>query len=281
MSFRARLLLFFVIIVVIPMIAVALVLFSLTRDSEVGKTDAQIAQGLRTAFASFDQSRADARERLESIASDQQLGSALADGNVAEARTRARALARENDVAALAIYDSGGKLVAFEGDKSAIASAVARPTTEDGRRVGSVALSITPAQVYAREVARLTGLDVRVARDKQILASTIEERGPPEIESGEVEINGAEYRGRFARVPEAIGEPVEVGVFVENADVAGSISDSRILIGAILAAFLLLALLSSVVVVRALQRQVDQFLGAARRLGTGEFSRPVPVDCND
>ena len=42
MSFRARLLVFFTIIVVIPMIAVALVLFSLTKDSETGKADAQI-----------------------------------------------------------------------------------------------------------------------------------------------------------------------------------------------------------------------------------------------
>ena len=36
MSFRGRLLVFFTIIVVIPMIAVALVLFSLTEDSEHG-----------------------------------------------------------------------------------------------------------------------------------------------------------------------------------------------------------------------------------------------------
>ena len=37
MSFRGRLLVFFTIIVVVPMIAVALVLFSLTEDSEHGK----------------------------------------------------------------------------------------------------------------------------------------------------------------------------------------------------------------------------------------------------
>ena len=46
MSFRSRLLLFFMIIVIVPMIAVALVLFSITADSETGKADAAIAQGL-------------------------------------------------------------------------------------------------------------------------------------------------------------------------------------------------------------------------------------------
>jgi len=45
-SFRSRLLLFFMIIVIVPMVAVALVLFSITADSETGKADAQIAQGL-------------------------------------------------------------------------------------------------------------------------------------------------------------------------------------------------------------------------------------------
>src|SRR4051794_22592046 len=124
MSFRARLLLFFVIIVVVPMIAVALVLFSLTRDSETGKADARIAQGLRTAFAKYDQQRAAARSELTAIASDQALGTALAGSDTGRARARTRALARARGVAAVAVYDQGGRLIAFEGDRTAIASAV-------------------------------------------------------------------------------------------------------------------------------------------------------------
>src|SRR4051812_50110353 len=61
MSFRSRLLLFFMIIVIVPMIAVALVLFSITADSETGKADAAIAQGLRASFAVYDGDRAKAR----------------------------------------------------------------------------------------------------------------------------------------------------------------------------------------------------------------------------
>ena len=51
MSFRSRLLVFFTIIVVVPMIAVTLVLFSLTQDSEHGKVDARLAAGVRTALS--------------------------------------------------------------------------------------------------------------------------------------------------------------------------------------------------------------------------------------
>src|SRR3712207_8074846 len=101
MSCRARLFLFFVIIVVVPMIAVALVLFSLTKDSETGKADAQIAQGLRVAFAEYSDSRADARIVLGRIARDPSLGDALAEGDARAARARVRALARPYDAAAV------------------------------------------------------------------------------------------------------------------------------------------------------------------------------------
>ena len=77
MSFRGRLLVFFTIIVVIPMIAVALVLFSLTQDSEHGKADARLAGGMRTALAVYDERREDARSALARVAADDQLSAAL------------------------------------------------------------------------------------------------------------------------------------------------------------------------------------------------------------
>ena len=281
MSFRARLFLFFVIIVVVPMIAVALVLFSLTKDSETGKADAQIAQGLRVAFAEYSDARAQARGPLGRIARDRELGTALGDGDAAQVRARIRTLARRYDVHAIAAYGTDGRRVAFAGDRTAIAPAVARPATEGGRQLGALAVSTTPAEEYAGRVSRLAGLDVRVARGARLLTSTIPERGRFEIKSGEVEIGEQVFRGRFAEIDEAVGEPVWIGAFVPGEDIGEAVSDSRVLIGAILAAFLLLALLSSVVVVRALQRQIEQFLAAARRLAAGDFSRPVPVEGGD
>ena len=50
MSFRGRLRLFFGLIVIVPMIALAVVLFTLTARSETGKADAGISSGARTAF---------------------------------------------------------------------------------------------------------------------------------------------------------------------------------------------------------------------------------------
>src|SRR5436305_11054137 len=76
MSFRSRLLLFFMIIVIVPMIAVALVLFTITADSETGKADAAIAQGLRAAFAVYDGARNAAGPPLATVARDPALAAA-------------------------------------------------------------------------------------------------------------------------------------------------------------------------------------------------------------
>src|SRR3954468_19138177 len=105
-SFRSRLLLFFMIIVIVPMVAVALVLFSITADSETGKADAQIAQGLRAAFAVYDSDRRDARPQLARIARDTQLAQALGRGDRAAVARRIRKLAATvPGVLRVSVYD--------------------------------------------------------------------------------------------------------------------------------------------------------------------------------
>jgi diguanylate cyclase (GGDEF)-like protein len=282
MSFRSRLLLFFTIIVVIPMVAVALVLFSITEDSETGKADAEIAQGLRSAFFLYDEARDDARPLLDDVAGDPELARALSKRDGAAAAQRLRQLRRANpSIVAIDAYDPARKPLARTGGPDAVAFAIASPSVRSGERLGYVGVSVTRAPEFAREVARMSALEVRLIRGGQVLASTIGERGSAEPESGDVEIGDTKYRGRFTQARDPAGPPVQVGLFVEGADLRDAIGDQRLLIGAILIAFLLLALFSSVVVVRALQTQIEQFLAAARRLAHGDFSRPVPVEGAD
>ena len=283
MSFRSRLLLFFTIIVVIPMIAVALVLFSLTADSETGKADAEIAQGMRAAFAIYDADRDRAKKPLQAIAGDAKLGTALAHPNKRQAlQSRLAALARLNKgVRQIVVYDLARRPLATFGGSSAVAAAVATPSTGKGRRLGYVAVSVTRARDYVKDVERITQLQVRVVSGGRILASSLPETGAAPAKSDDVRIAGHKYHGRFAALSQAAGPPVQVGVFEEGSNLASAIHDRRLLIGAILIAFLVLALLSSVVVVRALQGQIEQFLEAARRLARGDFSEPVPVEGAD
>ena len=282
MSFRRRLLLFFTIIVVIPMLAVALVLFSITEDSETGKADAEIAQGLRSAFFLYDASRDDAREFLDDVGGDAALAEALTDRDAPAIRSRLEALRGEHaGIVTIAAYDPNRRPLAQVGADDAVAFSVASPSVSGGERIGFVGVSVTRGPDFVSEVKRMTALEARVLAGGRILGSTLGERGPAEAESGEADIAGGDYRGRFAAAPEPAGPTVQIGLFVDESSLRDAIADQRLLIGAILVAFLILALLSSVVVVRALQTQIEQFLEAARRLARGDFSSPVPVEGGD
>jgi diguanylate cyclase (GGDEF)-like protein len=269
MSFRRRLLLFFVIIVVVPMIAVALVLFSLTADSENGKADAAIAQGLRSTASIYESDRQSARAVLPAVA-----------GDPAIARKAKQIVHRHPQIRAIQVYDGRSKLVAQAGSKNAIAFSAAAPSTRKGRNLGLVLVSVTDARDFAQQVRGVSGFDVRVLRPDRLIASTIPGSGDS-AKSGDVDVNGHEYRARFRNLADAAGPRVSIGLYEDHASISKSIADRRLLIAGILTAFLLLALLSSIVVVRALHGQVSTFLEAARRLGRGDFDEPVPVEGSD
>src|SRR4051812_14251296 len=269
------------IIVIVPMIAVALVLFSITADSETGKADAQIAQGLRAAFAIYDQDRGQARPALARVLRDNVLTGALARGDRKTVAARVPKLAAQlPGVRRIAVYDANRRPIAAAGRPDAVAPAVAAPAS-GGRRLGYVAVPTTSARELADEVKRVDGLEARIAVAARIVGSTLSESPAAGVKSGDVGIAGHDYRGRFAPLHDPVGPPVQVGVFEDRGKLTSAIADRRLLIAAILGAFLLLALLSSIVVVRALQRQVEKFLDAARRLAQGDFDRPVPIAGSD
>ena len=282
MSFRGRLLVFFTIIVVIPMIAVALVLFSLTEDSEHGKVDARLASGLRTALSFYDEGREDARRSLARVAADDELAQALREGDTAAVRTRIRELAAADPrIESIAYFTPDEQLAATAGAAPPVAAARVAPTTADGQRLGTLAVSVTSAEELARKAALFTDLDVRVLRGDRVLATTIEGARDLDAGSGDVAVNGEDFRARVQDVGEALGPPTLLHVLADSSAMSDAITESRLLIGGLLIAFLVLSLASSVFVVRALQGQIDNFLQAARRLGSGDLSERVPVHGDD
>jgi diguanylate cyclase (GGDEF)-like protein len=280
MSFRGRLRVFFTIIVIVPMVAVAAVLYRLTADSETGKADAGIAAGMRVAFSTYDASAARAENGLRGLAADRGFVDGLAAGGQ-QARTALRGVARRPGVVGVAFNSATSGRTIVAGSPSAIAAAGAPLLDSDGRRLGTLSLSITSARAYADRLRRLTGLQVGVMRNGRVLADTARgaRRVPPR--GGDFDYRGEEYRGRAARLRESVGPPVVVTVYDPTRVLTGSLGSSRLLIGGILLGFLLLALASSVFVVRALQDQIGSFLEAARRLAKGDFKHSVPTHGGD
>src|SRR4051794_36013608 len=122
MSFRTWLRVFFFSIVIIPMVAVAFVLFRLTADSETGRADAGIAAGLRNAFALYTQDANRATPALRSAARDQALRAALLANDHRAAAARMNAMLRaEPTVAAITFYSPQGRVLAAAGSPDAVA----------------------------------------------------------------------------------------------------------------------------------------------------------------
>ena len=284
MNFRARLGLFFVLLVIVPMIALAVVLFTLTSRSETGKADAGISAGARTAFGVYEEAATDAAPALRHVASDPRLTQAIATNRGVHARMRQ--LVGRRGVVTIELRTAGsGRLIARAGSSTGIAAKAAPLVAGDSMR-GTLLVSVTTARRFARRVSILTGNEVGVFRDGRLLAATISgiesrrelgARGRPQG----FQVAGEEFRGRVEPVAEAGGAHFELAVFRSTATLSDTISRNRLVVGALLLAFLVLAMLSAGIVSRALTQQIDTFLVAARRLARGDFRQPVPVAGRD
>jgi diguanylate cyclase (GGDEF)-like protein len=74
---------------------------------------------------------------------------------------------------------------------------------------------------------------------------------------------------------------VRVTLLTDVSIVSSSVGTSRLVAAAFIAGFLLLAFGFSILASRALEGQLSRFLQAARRLGTGDFTAPVPIEGRD
>ena len=285
MNFRARLRLFFVLLVIVPMIALAVVLFTLTARSETGKADAGIAAGTRTAFSLYEERAAAAGPAVREVAADPQLTAALASG--AGVRQRLEQLVGgPNDIVAIELRSSQqGRLLARAGSPTGMAYKAA-PLVAGSQMRGTLFVSLTDAPDFAARVRRLTGYDIGVFRNGGLFASTLSGLGPRSRlgDRGEphgFSLSGEDYRGRVESLRDRQGVSLELAVFHSTAELSDTISRNRLVIGLLLLAFLALAMASAGVVSRALTQQIDTFLVGARRLARGDFRQPVPVEGHD
>src|SRR5919109_2797214 len=104
-SFRGRLTLFFLLIVVLPMIAVAVLVTQVTSKSGNGKADARLAAGMDAALALYRDDAAAAERASTELARDPAVGTALSSGDRTLVASSARRLASQNGIRSLTIRD--------------------------------------------------------------------------------------------------------------------------------------------------------------------------------
>src|SRR3954471_2707202 len=181
MSFRARLRLFFVLIVIVPMLSVAIVLFRLISDNETGKADASIAARQRAAISLYREATRRADGAVQGVGNDRVLADSLLSRNVDRARRRARQLLRSRGIDRIALTQRG-RLVFDVGHSEAVAPARRDLSGLSGRRFGLLEASTTRADEYARLTRRVAGAEVVVESGGRVLGAAVRKGHPvPEV----------------------------------------------------------------------------------------------------
>jgi diguanylate cyclase (GGDEF)-like protein len=274
MSFRARLTTFFVLIVVVPMVAMGVLMFRLINDSQQGKADAR-ANGLATAAASVYQS-----EVVAAGTDAEALARAVGRAKGPVLATRFASLARQSGLARATLSNSSG-VVADVGDRTAIAPGAVLLKTPATGQVMTVTVSELTASQYAHELDA-PGVAVVVHDGPRLLGSTITVPASKSLPgNGNVTVGGTGYRAVAQDFKGFDGASVTVTVLSALSATSASLGGSRDVAAGLIAAFLALALAFSILASRALQARLRDFLQAARRLAGGDFSSLVTVEGHD
>src|SRR5829696_3067002 len=279
MSFRNRLTVFFIVLVILPMIVVAAVGFVLASDSEQGKTDARLSEAQRSASGLFREYQDRAEDAARVIAGDEPLAQAIQAGRRGPIQERFDELARQQGVArGVMTLEGAGRFETGRGN--ALAPARTRLIDAQGDNAGVLTLSAIGAQPYAELVERVTGADVVIGSGNDLVVSTLPDAGAERLpEKGEVEIGGRALRITGFDGPSF--DPGRVGVRLLAERENGGLSGSSLEVIAILAAALIAAFAFAITVSRSLQAQIQRLLDAARRLAGGDFGIEVPTEGND
>jgi hypothetical protein len=172
-SFRNRLTFFFILLVILPVLAVAFVGILIVRDSEEGKTDAGLAQAQVAAEGLYRELRGRAQVVLQTVTKDEELAIAVRDRNRAALQNRLEDLAQRGGAVRIRLTLEGQEPLEAGGGE-AVAPAVSRIVDADGHAAGRMRLSVSTAGDYADLLARVTGLEVLLTKGNGVIDGTIE-----------------------------------------------------------------------------------------------------------
>jgi diguanylate cyclase (GGDEF)-like protein len=273
MSFRNRLTGFFVLIVVLPMIAVGFLVFRLIGDSARGKAEARASGLAAVASSVYDNAATSARLDAKT------LGGALLRAPPGQLKRRAAALTAQAGLARATVTADGQRIDI--GSRDAIAPGTATAMLASGGLRLTIVASELTADRFARELSG-PGVDVIVRQGGRTLGSSLP--GASDIalpKQGRVVVRGDGYQAVTQSFPGFQGGPVRVAVLSNEAATSSSVETSQLVAALFIAGFLLLAFLFSLTASRQLQGQLGRFLSAARRIGSGDFTSRVPTEGHD
>ena len=278
-SFRTRLTLFFLLLVVLPVIALAVVAIGVEKRNEEREIDARLSQAQRAAEAPYDREVQRAARAVDALADDTVLAAAIQRRDPVTLQLRAAEIRRRRNLERVELRVTGVRR-AVVGPANAVAAARRGLQGSGGRFRGEVVLFAAMPGPYADAVQKATGYDVVVTRGGRVLAGTLPVPDAATLPlRGSATLGGTRYRVTSLTRPGGDDAPIVVRILA--ADTAGGVTGTTWLLLGLLAAFLLCALVFAFTAARSLQAQTQRLLDAAQRLGRGDFGVQVPTEGND
>ncbi len=273
MSFSNRLTTFFVLMVLVPILAIGVLGFRLIDQTTSGRAGAR-ASGLVTAGSGlYTADEETARSAAEAVAQS------VAKLPAAAVRSRVARAASDAGLVRV-VVQRNGRTIASYGSQRAVA-----PGTVDvrsGKSLTRVTASVTTA---AQFVATITGpLSAAIlSQDGRFLASSLHAHLPPDIaRASSTTIAGGHYAtDSYTGLAGFGNRPVTLTALSDMRASASSTSSSDLIAIAFLAGFALLSFGFAMLASRGLNDMVKRFLAAATRLADRDFSARVPVEGND
>ena len=152
-SFRSRLRLFFVVIVILPMIAVAAVLWYLIARTEVSQTDARLYEARGVAEVVYERAEEDADRAIARIGRDQALANAIDDNDRAGVQDRLSALRASTNTRHIRLELADGSAPFESGRLPALATQERRLQDAQERPIGDLSVSALSPDQYAEDVS--------------------------------------------------------------------------------------------------------------------------------
>jgi diguanylate cyclase (GGDEF)-like protein len=277
MSFRARLTIFFVLIVVVPMVAIGVLVFRLINDSEQGKAGARVTAPAAAAGSLYESEAASARTDAET------LGRAVGSLRGKTLSVRFAALAMQAGLARATLSDGSTTLVDV-GDRRAVAPGSAILRDPAGGRAMTVTVSELTASQYARELPSDVGVVVR--QGPKVLTATIAVANAASLPpAGNITLHGTGYRAVSQTFTGFGSAPVTVTLMSALSATATSLGSSRAVAAVLIVAFLVLAFGFSLLVSRervrlgeAIRRTGRTFASSLDRPALLELALKTAVD---
>jgi diguanylate cyclase (GGDEF)-like protein len=256
-TFRRRLTLTVLLIVVVPVIAIVIFFVPLSSQSRTGKADAQLAGALTPTLNGYKADLADARHAARRVANDPQLAADLPIGPSPELDSRVRQLALRLGLTRLEVL-SGSTMIARYFSGQPVAS-VALGVKGAAGATGSLVVSTTDATEFAQNVTRTTGKPFAISAGGATVSTGAEGASSVDLSGDtdrttDVNLPSGDYRARIVTLPDA-AEHVRAALLGPR---GAGFSGGQVLVAVILVVLILLAFALIIPLVRDLRQQHER-----------------------